>query len=146
MSLIDLTVDCPSIRALIDISLGEAQLPGSIIGLDDYKGAAEREIARQTSATDAHAKLAARLVCAALLVPVVPKIHSESLPGASYTREVTDWAALIGNLYDRAAREIALANGEDPTKEIASAMPIIFTSVGPVEEPIVFVDRRGDIG
>jgi hypothetical protein len=121
------TTDYPSIRALIDISLGEAQLPGSVIGLDDYKGAAQREVAAQTTATDAHAKLAARCICAALLVPVVPKIHSESLPGASYTREATDWTALIQSLYDRAGREIAIANNEDLTSDIASSLPTVFT-------------------
>ena len=125
MPLIEET-DYPSIRALIDISLGEAQLPGSVIGLDDFKGAAEREVQAQTSAEDAHAKLAARLICAALLVRSVPKLQSEHIAGGSYQREATDWEAHIQNLYDRAGREIALANGESSEDEIESTLPTMF--------------------
>lgn len=133
MALIEAS-DYPDIRALIDISLGEAQLPGSVIGLDSFKGRAEREVEAATSATDDHAKLAARLICAALLVRVVPKIESEGLPGASYKREATDWEAHIAQLRADAGTEIALANGETPEETLSETLPTVFTVASAASE------------
>lgn len=124
------SADYPSIRALIDISLAEAQLPGSVIGLDDFAGAASREVQAQTTEENAHSKLAARLICAALLVPVVPKLKSQSIPGGSFEREATDWSAHIQSLYDRAGLEISLAKGEDGQADIAASLPTMFTVAG----------------
>lgn len=119
--------DYAEVRALIDITLSPASLPDAIIALDSYKGAAQREVEAQTSDTQAHAKLAARLICAALLAPRVPQLTRESLPGASYDRKPYDIDLLVAELRTRALDEIGLANGTTTDAQIEATMPPFFT-------------------
>lgn len=107
--------DYGEIRDAIDTSLSEANLPGTTIGREIYRGRAERWIAARTSNADAHAKLAAIYMCAAFLVPAVPHLSSESLPGASYQRVNFDPAEQVKRLEGLAADELALSlNGGVP--------------------------------
>jgi hypothetical protein len=107
--------DHDAVRAAIDTSLSPANLPPEVIGLDIYKGRAERWIAARTTNTDAHAKAAAVYMCAAFLVPAVPHLSSESLPGASYQRVNFDPNEQVKRLEGMAADELALSlNGGVP--------------------------------
>jgi len=106
--------DYPAIRAALDISLTSAELPDLIIGLDMYVGAAQRAIrardpiAESRTGDDlARVRLAAMLWCAALLVPALPQIASETHGDDTYRRQTSDPLAVALELRGRAEAELA---------------------------------------
>jgi hypothetical protein len=101
------------IRAAIDISLDDTVLPDSIIALDLYAGAAEREVLSRdadaltrTGADLARVTTAAVLFAAARLAPAIPNITAEESDDVRYTRQAVDWAKRAADL--RALAEIEL--------------------------------------
>lgn len=120
----------PAIRAAIDIALDSTTLPDSIIALDMYVGAGQRDVllidplAESRTGNDLlHATTAAILFTAARLVGALPQIVKETFPDHSYERNKVDAAA-------RAAELRALAGAEldaylDPG-DLASDRPTMF--------------------
>jgi hypothetical protein len=127
------TADCVEIRSLIGVDISAANLPDAIITLDSYMGRAMREVEAATSDTGAHAKLAARMICAAYLISIVPHFTSEHIPGASYNRQQVDWEARKAELRDDALVEINLANAMTTETLLAETSPPFFT-VAPAGE------------
>ncbi len=122
--------DFQSVRRALDTSLTKATLPDPVIGDAIYKARAESFVnGRLPSATndDPHAKLAVIYMTAAYLVYAVPRIVSESLPGASYTRQNTTPEADVARLESMATSEIDLSlNGGSPSQAAATSIPSIF--------------------
>jgi hypothetical protein len=109
------SLEYPSIRAAIDISLDATVLPDSIIGLPIYADAAEQDVLRRDPTAEdrtgvelQHVTNAAIYLCAALLVPAVPQISGETTSGQhSYTRKLVDVDDLAATLRARADAELA---------------------------------------
>jgi len=106
--------DYPAVRAALDISLTSAALPDAIIELDLYAGAATRAIrardpiAESRTGDDlARVQLAAVLWCAALLVPALPQIASETHGDDTYRRQTSDPLVFATELRGRAEAELA---------------------------------------
>jgi hypothetical protein len=121
------SADYPDIRGAIDVSLDADSLPDTVIGLDRYIGRAERWVAERTTDVGDHAKQAVISRCAALLVPHIPNITSESRPGFSYQRQALDVEMAVGQLNADALEEIDLANGGD-SKTSLDLRPTIFSA------------------
>lgn len=118
MPLLTLPNDNAEIRSLIGVDISAANLPDTTIAFDAYAGRAQREVEALTSDTGPHAKLAAKLFCAALLIDIVPHFTSEHIPGASYQRTQVDWALRKQELRDDALAEITLANATTTETQI----------------------------
>lgn len=108
------TAQHEAIRKAIDVSLDATALPSAVIALDLYAGAAEREVlARDPDAEsrtgDALAAVttAAVLLCAARLVPAVPRVASLSSTGEGITQKLSDPDKLAADLRARGEAELA---------------------------------------
>lgn len=121
------------VRAAIDTSLTEDDLPDATIALDLYAGAANRWLLRRDSdaATRmgddaASVTLAAVLYCAALLVGAIPRLTQENHDGVtSYTRALETPAQIAERLLARA--EDALAGVLEPSAPTTASIPTMFT-------------------
>lgn len=132
----------PQVRAAIDISLTEKMLPDEVIAMDQFAGAAERQVRRldpsadtRTEAELTRLRTAVVLYTAAFLVPSIPDITLEQVGGAfRYEREKTDLDKKIANLLSRAAAEVdaVLYPSED-----ALGMPTMFT-YAPGDRGVIF--------
>jgi hypothetical protein len=124
-----LEVDEDQVRAAINISLTEADLSNDTIGLPIYSGAALLEVKRRdpswaSRTGDALMRLsnAANLITAALLLPALREVKSaKTAEGDAFEMFAP---SLEGPLWDRAAEEIAIAIGEDPS---SGDRPTMFT-------------------
>lgn len=101
------TEDYPQIRAAIDLTLDETNIPDTMIEYDIYLARAEEEVTSQdplwaTHMLDAtnnlHMKRAAIFYCARLLIMAVPMMEMEYFGEYRYHRDVTDWKTIAGNL------------------------------------------------
>jgi hypothetical protein len=93
------TAQYPAVRAAIDVTLTTDEVPDGVIGLTIFAGKAERDaIARATNGVAIVASTSgddfdrlrdvAILLCAALLVPALPQLTSESVGQADYSYRV----------------------------------------------------------
>lgn len=105
--------DYPAIRAAIDVSLDSALLPDSVIALDLYIGAGQRDVLAidpdaETRTDDAllHAQTAAILFTAARLCGAVPQITLERFPDHEYRRQDVDANARASALRTLAEAEL----------------------------------------
>lgn len=105
--------DYPAIRAAIETTLDSTTLPDSIIALDLYSGAGQRDVLALDSlaATRAgtellHAQTAAILFTAARLCGALPQITRERFPDHEYQRRETDPQTQANALRTLAAAEI----------------------------------------
>ena len=134
------TTDYPAIRAVLDTSLTEANLPDATISLTVYKDQAIQDVydayAAAGSADDpegeADADNQARITraaikyCAARLAPAVVRITSVSVAtrDATYSRQTFDPEKRAAELRAEAAAELApILEPDDDTP----AMPTMFT-------------------
>lgn len=126
--------DYPEIRAALDVSLSEAELPGTVIGRRIYAGAARDEVlARYPTAeteTDQavieRLKRAVVLLAAARLAPAIVRITSITI-----TQGDRNWSRQTFDPEQRAAELRAMAEQElsallEP-ESAAPTMPIMFT-------------------
>lgn len=132
-------LEFPAIRAAIDISLSDGNLPDSVIKLSIYQGAAENWVLERDpnaanyaeggstpdAAKAAHVVNAAIYRTAALLCPVIPNITRDDF-GADegYTRQAMNYAKRADELTDLASAEIAAYLVAEPT---TTQMPPFFT-------------------
>jgi len=105
--------DYPAIRAAIDVSLDSALLPDTIIALDLYIGAGQRDVLAidplaETRMGDdlLHAQTAAILFTAARLCGAVPQITRERFPDHEYQRQDMDAEARAATLRTHASSEL----------------------------------------
>lgn len=132
----------PAIRAAIDISLSERNLPDEIIALSIYQGTGERWVLDRDSDAESYAPAgaapdatkwarvqnAAIYKVASLICPAVPNITRDDFgPDESYTRKAMDLDRRAEELGDMASAELAAYLETDP---VASQLPTFFT-VGP---------------
>lgn len=134
------TTDYPAIRAVLDTSLTEANLPDAIIGLSIYADNAVQDVrnayeaagtaddpADETDA-DKQARItrAAIYFCAARLAPAVVRITSVSVAtrDATYSRQTFDPTERAAELRADAAAELVPIL--EPTEE-TPGMPTMFT-------------------
>lgn len=111
----------PAVRGAIDISLDQKALPDEVLALPQYAGDAERWIIGQNplaatyeAGTDEYLgmQVAAIYACAALVLPAVPNLTSESYgAGYRYTRKELDTATLVESLWQRASNAIKAVTG-----------------------------------
>lgn len=134
------TTDYPAVRAVLDTSLTEANLPDATIGLTVYKAQAIQDVydayaAANNSddpADEADADNQARITraaikyCAARLAPAVVRITSVSVAtrDATYSRQTFDPAERAAELRAEAAAELVPIL--TPSEE-TPAMPTMFT-------------------
>lgn len=126
----------PAVRAAIDVSLDASNLPDDVIGLPMYAQEAERWVlavnplaATYTVGTTEYkqTQVAAIYACAALCVPAVPQLTSESYGQAMrYTRKEVDALALADALWGRAKSAIQAVVGA-PEAEARPPVRFIFT-------------------
>jgi hypothetical protein len=123
--------DYIAVRAAMDLSLKEPNVPDSIIQLDIFQGAAEREVlARDPEAESreddelARVKAAAVYLTAALLLPAVPQLLRERLGDQTYERLQLDVAARVAALRKMAFRELGVVS--DPVNVNTIASPHFF--------------------
>lgn len=120
--------DYPAVRAAIDVSLGENNLPDSTIALPIFHAAAERwvrgrdpnaETYTPGSANAEAIKQSAIYACAALIIGANPNITSETFTdGYRYTRKEIDPSARQAELWSAAEGAVRDANPDpDPTSE-----------------------------
>ncbi len=116
--------DYPAIRAALDVTLTEATLPDSIIELDLYLGAAEREVRAsdpdaetRTGEARERVRAAAMLLCAANLAPAIPRIAAEQLADYRYQQQPVDWMKLAAELRERAKAELTALTTTDATEQ-----------------------------
>jgi hypothetical protein len=122
----------PAIRAAIDVTLDSELLPDATIGLPLYAGAAEAWVLSRLPTADSLAEpartaavRAAMWRCAALLVPAVPQIVSESTQADhAYTRQGLDIAKRVAQLMALAEEALAEAT---PADDVGAPMPTMFT-------------------
>lgn len=141
MAILD-TENYPAVRAAIDISLSEKNLPDEIIALSIYQGAAENWVIDRDANAETYAPAgaapsatkwarvqnAAIYKTAALICPAVPNITRDDFgPNESYTRKAMDFDKRAEELTDLASAELAAYLETDP---VTSQMPTFFT-VGP---------------
>lgn len=107
------SADYPSIRAAIETSLDSTTLPDSIIALDLYLGAGQRDVIALDSLAESrtgtalqHAQTAAVLFTAARLIGALPMIIKETFPDHSYERNRVDAESRATELRQWAAGEI----------------------------------------
>lgn len=105
--------DYPSIRSAIEIGLDSTALPDSVIALDLYIGAGQRDVLAldpqaetRTGAELQHAQTAAILFTAARLIVALPQIVRESFPDHTYERAKVDPLERAADLRARAEAEI----------------------------------------
>jgi len=102
-------------RKLVDITLTVDQLPDAVLAADAYAGEAVRWVSARTSNTDENAKAAAVYVLAALVMPAVPKLLSESNAGYSYSQQQTNVDKRVAQLLAMAEDAIARSEAANPT-------------------------------
>jgi siderophore synthetase component len=125
--------DYAAVRAALDISLTEAVLPDSVIELDVYLGAAEREV--RAAVPDAESQVgenlercraAAILICAANLAPAIPRLQSERLADYTYQAQSVDWAKLAAALKERAKNELMAVTTTDTAEQASQFRHPVF--------------------
>lgn len=141
MAILDIE-NYPAVRAAIDISISEKNLPDEVIALSIYQGAAERWVLDRDADAETYAPAgaaadaakwariqnAAIYRTAALICPAVPNITRDDFgPNESYTRKAMDYERRAEELTDLASAELASYLQADP---VTSQMPTFFT-VGP---------------
>lgn len=132
------SADYPAVRAAIDITLTQKQLPDAIISLPIFQGMAEAEVLRvypaAQTATDptivATVKNATVLITAALLVPSVPMLTRETFGNYQYQRARVDLATLAATIRARADDMLGIL--VDPTGDTLN-MPTMFTKASASE-------------
>jgi hypothetical protein len=131
-ALIDSSV-YPEIRALIDSSIAESQLPDSMISMSVFQGMAEKEVVRMYPnayiETDAaklsHIQRATIYLTAAFLAPSVPDVISEHFGNYQYRRNSLNTSDLADRLRGMAEDEI---NQILDLIDSAEIIPIMFTT------------------
>ncbi|MFZ1401124.1 MAG: hypothetical protein WAS33_29735 [Candidatus Promineifilaceae bacterium] len=108
------TTNWPAVRAALDVSLNDKQLPDSIIGLDIYSGRAVREItSRVADATTLTGDSERRVIAAAVfltaanIAPALPSIMRAESQHLSVQRKEVDWSKRAAELRQMAEEEIA---------------------------------------
>jgi hypothetical protein len=114
-------VEFASVRASIDVSLDISNLPDDVIALPMYRDEAERWVttmnpmaATYLPGTPEYLKtqVAAIYACAALILPAVPNLTSESYGTEfRYTRKELDMNAMQNQLWSRAMTALRSAQG-----------------------------------
>ena len=131
MTLID-SSHFPAVRAAIDASISENEVPDTQIEYPIFWPAAEREVlvivpdaADKTGDDLARVQAAVIYITAALIVPTLPPIVGANMDAASYGRRGSDVSATVADLRAKAARELALVlDSADETP----GMPTVFTA------------------
>lgn len=128
----------PAVRAAIDVSLDASNLPDAVIALPMYADDAERWVVEQnplaptyTAGSDEFLKtqVAAIYACAALILPAVPNLTSESFSQAErYTREAIDVTAMQATLWARARSAIRGVLVVEPDTTIRPPVRFLFTT------------------
>lgn len=106
----------PAVRAALDLSINEVNLPDSIIGLSTHADRADEEVKRRDpdyasrGADDTkRLKRAAIYLCASYIAPSIPDITQETIgERQSYTRKAMDWPSRAIELVSDADREISI--------------------------------------
>lgn len=107
-------LDCPGVRAALDVSYTEEMIPDDIILLDVFAGSASREvegrdplIATRTPDELARLRTATMFYTAASMVLSLPQIISENIGGYHYQAKSVDPLIKIADLRGRGDMEIA---------------------------------------
>lgn len=108
------TSSWPAVRAALDVSLNDRQLPDATIGLDIYSGRAVREItARVENATtltgsdELKVIAAAVFLTAANIAPAMPSIMRAESQHLAVQRKEVDWSKRAAELRQAAEEELA---------------------------------------
>lgn len=108
------TTNWPAVRAALDVSLDDKQLPDSIIGMDIYSGRAVREVtARVEGATALTGDSEKRVIAAAVfltaanIAPALPSIMRAESQHLAIQRKEVDWNKRAADLRQAAEDEIA---------------------------------------
>lgn len=106
MAFVITETECDQIRAAIDIRLDPITLPNATILLGIYAGYAVQRIkdrlpADLDSAYDSKALTASIFSCAALLIPAIKQLGSETIAGNTKSFKFMDWDKKIQELEDR---------------------------------------------
>ncbi len=120
-----------SIRAALDLTLDEEDVPDALIERPIYGAAAELWVMEQdpdwsTRTGTAQVRLLNALIweCAARMAPAMPSILSETRGPYAWSRASVDWSARAKALHSRASAEIA--GILTPTQSVV-AYPTFFT-------------------
>lgn len=107
------TADYPAVRAALDTSLDDGDLPDDVIGLSIYQGRAEAFILRRDPtaldriAADAQQiKHAAIFLTAGYLAPAIPAIISDDYGEHRMSRKPMDWIAQGHFLIEQGEEEL----------------------------------------
>ena len=128
-----MSANWPEVRAALDVSLTDRQLPDAVIGYDLYSGRAMRRVLEQVPTAESQTgdalqrcKNAAIFYCAAFLAPAIPNITRKSIgSGDMELAYDIDWEARAANLLAAAAAE--LAEVLTPS-EATPTMPVMFAA------------------
>jgi len=127
------TSDYPAVRAALDTSLDDGDLPDGIIGLSIYQGRAEAFVLRRdplaqtrTGADAQHVKNAAIFLTAGYLAPALPAVISDDYGDHRMQRKPMDWIARGQLLTQRGEAELDVLL-LPPALLVTSARPRMFT-------------------
>lgn len=121
------------IRAALDVSLNDLQLPDAIIAYDMYAGRGQRQVLAAIPTAESlagddllRARNAAMFYTAAFIAPAIPNIVSKSMGGERAIQFDIDWEARADGLRAAAAEELAAIQAPE---EDAPNAPTLITRV-----------------